>query len=151
MKAKLSKAAYFYSFLILVFPFVMFFLMHKFRMITAGYEHWGLTVFLVFCGLITVFVVVWGIFVEMTLRMSVITVTEKNIEAVRFLGLGKRRIWSTEQIDGFITKGFRSRGRYQEYCYLIQKNIAIAVFSSTYYANYTEMRSEIQKRIKHLG
>src|SRR5690554_4485255 len=136
MKAKLSKAAYFYSLLILIFPFVMFFLMYKFRMITAGYEHWGITAFLVFCSLITAFVVIWGVFVEMTLRMSIITVTEKNIEVVRFLGLGKRRIWSTEQIDGFITKGFRSRGRYQEYCYLIQNNIAIAVFSSVYYSNY---------------
>lgn len=151
MKAHLSKAAYFYSLLILIFPFVMYFLTQKFKTITTGYEHWGLTAFLIFCGILTAFVVIWGVFVEMTLRMSIITITEKNIEVVRFLGLGRKRVWNTEQFDGFITKGFKSRGRYQEYCYLIQNNIAVAVFSSTYYANYTEMRSEIQKHIKHLG
>ncbi|HAH58744.1 MAG TPA: hypothetical protein DCL86_11400 [Bacteroidales bacterium] len=54
-------------------------------------------------------------------------------------------------LDGFITKGFKTRGHYQEYCYLIRSNKAIAVFSSMYYANYNEMRAEIQKHLEHLG
>lgn len=151
MKSKLSKTAYFYSILILIFPIVMFFLMLKFHNLMEGYEHWGITVFFVFCGLISIFVVIWGIFVEMNLRMSRITVSEKQIEVQRFLGIGKTRVWNTEEIDGFITKGFKTRGGYQEYCYLIQNNIAIAVFSSMYYTNYNDIRSEIQKYIKQLG
>jgi len=150
MKSKLSKTAYFYSILILIFPVVMFFLMNKFRTMMEGYEHWGITLFLIFCGLISVFVVIWGAFVEMNLRMSVITVSEKQIEVGRFLGIGKKLVWNTEEIDGFITKGFKTRGGYQEYCYLIQNNIAVAVFSSMYYANYTEVRTEIQKYVKQL-
>src|SRR5690554_530631 len=151
MKSKLSKTAYFYSILILVFPIVMFFLMRKFRNLMEGYEHWGITAFLVFCGLISAFVVIWGVFVEMNLRMSLITVSEKQIKVQRFLGIGKTRVWEMDQIHGFLTKGFKSRGGYQEYCYLIQNNIAIAVFSSMYYTNYNEIRSEIQKYIKQLG
>src|SRR5690554_8111057 len=98
MKSKLSKTAYFYSILLLIFPVVMFFLMNKFRTMMEGYEHWGITLVLIFCGLISVFVVIWGAFVEMKLRMSVITVSEKQIEDGRLMGMGIKIVWTTEKI-----------------------------------------------------
>src|SRR5690554_4377621 len=103
MKSKLSKTAYFYSILILIFPVVMIFLNNKFRTMMEGYEHWALTLFVICCGVISVCVVSWGAFVETNLRMSVITVAEKQIEVGRFLGIGKKIVWNTEEIDGFIT------------------------------------------------
>jgi len=150
MKSVLSKTAYFYSLLIVVFPFVMVFLIKKFMEITANYSHWGLTFFLVLCGLISVFVVIWGFFVEMNMRMATVAVSSENIEIKQLLGFGTKRVLKTSEFDGFITKGFKTRGGYQEYCYLIKNNKAIAVFSSMYYSNYNEVRAEIQKHMKLL-
>lgn len=150
MKSILSKTAYFYSILIIVFPFVMVFLMKKLMKITEEYSHWGLTLFLVLCGLMTVFVVIWGFFVEMNMRMATVKISADQIEIKQLLGIGTQRTLKTNEIDGFITKGFKTRGGYQEYCYLIKNNKAIAVFSSMYYSNYNEVRDEIQKYIKLL-
>lgn len=150
MKSTFSKTAYFYSILIIIFPFVMVFLIKKLMELTVNYSHWGLTLFLIVCGLMTVFVIIWGFFVEMNMRMAKIKITEEQIEIKQLLGAGTQRTLKTSEIDGFITKGFKTRGGYQEYCYLIKNNKAIAVFSSMYYSNYNEVRDEIQKYIKLL-
>lgn len=151
IQSKLSRSAYFYSILILIFPFVMIYLINKFLGMTGNFEHWGITAFVIFAGLATLFVVIWGFFVEMNMRMAILTITNDKVMIKQLLGLGTKRELNITDLDGFITKGFKTRGHYQEYCYLIRSNKAIAVFSSMYYANYNEMRAEIQKHLEHLG
>ena len=151
IQSKLSRSAYFYSILILIFPFVMIFLINKFITMTGNFEHWGITAFIIVASLVSVFVVIWGFFVEMNMRMATLTITDDKIVIKQLLGLGTKRELAIEHIDGFVTKGFKTRGHYQEYCYLIRSEKAIAVFSSMYYANYNEMRAEIQKRLEYLG
>lgn len=151
MKSKLSKGAYFYSLLIILFPLIMFILMNKFLQLMQDYSHWGITAFVIFSIIITLFVVFWGFFVEMNLRMAIITFNENGVEIKQFLGLGKKKFFSYNDLDGFVTKGFKSRGRYQEYTYLIQKNVAVSVFSSMYYNNYNEIRKAAVKYLKRLS
>ena len=118
---------------------------------TGNFEHWGITAFIIVASLVTVFVVIWGFFVEMNMRMATLTITDDKIIIKQLLGLGTKRELAIEDIDGFVTKGFQTRGHYQEYCYLIRSEKAIAVFSSMYYANYNDIRAEIQKRLEYLG
>lgn len=150
MKSKLSNTAYFYSLLIISFPVLTAFIGNKFLGMFKDTWHWGLTVFLVLCGLVSLFVIIWGFFIEMNLRMAIVTVSEEEIEIKQLLGFGTKKTFKTNEIDGFAVRDFRQRGQYQEYCYLIKDKQAVAVFSSLYYKNYMEFRAEIQKNIKHL-
>gem|GEM_PF-1004540 len=151
MQSKLSRSAYYYSILILIFPFAMIFLINKFYQMMGDYQHWGIQAFVIFAVLITIFVVIWGFFVEMNMRMAQLRITEHHIIIKQLLGYGSKRTLDIKDIDGFVTKGFKTRGQYQEFCYLIRNNKAIAVFSSVYYSNYNEIRSELQRRLKYLG
>ena len=150
MKSKLSNTSYLYSILIISFPVLTAFIGNKFLRMFQDSWHWGLTVFLVLCGLVSLFVIIWGFFIEMNLRMAIVTINEEDIEIKQLLGFGTKKTFKTKEIDGFAVRDFRQRGQYQEYCYLIKDKKAVAVFSSLYYKNYMEFRAEIQKHIKHL-
>jgi len=150
MKSKLSNTAYFYSLLIISFPVLTAVIIRKFLEMFENNWHWGLTVFLVFCGLVSLFIIIWGFFIEMNIRMAVLTVSDKTVEIKQLLGFGTKRQFRLDEIDGFAIRDFRQRGQYQEYCYLIKGKKAIAVFSSLYYSNYMEIRNELQKHLKQL-
>ena len=150
IQSKLSNTAYFYSLLILSFPILTAFIGNKFLRMFQDSWHWGLTVFLVLCGLVSLFVIIWGFFIEMNLRMAIVTISEEDIEIKQLLGFGTKKNFKTKDIDGFALRECRQRGQYQEYCYLIKDKKAVAVFSSLYYKNYMEFREVIHNNIKHL-
>lgn len=149
-QSKLSNTAYLYSLLILSFPVATVFVGNKFLSMFKDNWHWGLTVFLVLCGLVSLFVIIWGFFVEMNLRMAVIKIANDTIEVKQLLGFGTKRVFKINEIDGFVIRDFKQRAQHQEYCYLIKDNKAIAVFSSLYYKNYMQVRTEIQQHLKML-
>ena len=151
MKSKLSNTAYLYSLLIISFPVLTAVIVRKFLAMFQDHWHWGLTVFLVFCGLLSLFILAWGFFVEMNLRMATINISGETIEIKQLLGYGTKRTFKTTDIDGFAIRDFKQRGQYQEYCYLIKDKKAVGVFSSLYYKNYMEVRDEIQKHVKQLN
>lgn len=151
MKSKLSNTAYFYSILILSFPVLTAFIVNKFLRMFQDSWHWGLTVFLILCGLVSLFIIIWGFFIEMNLRMSVVTINDNEIEVKQLLGFGTKHTFKTTEIDGFAVRDFMQRGRYQEYCYLIKDKKAVAIFSSLYYKNYMQFREEIQNKFKLLS
>ncbi|WKW46112.1 ABC transporter permease [Myroides sp. JBRI-B21084] len=150
IQSKLSNTAYLYSILILSFPVATAFIVNKFLGMFQDNWHWGLTVFLLLCGLVSIFVIIWGFFVEMNLRMAVIKITKDTIEVKQLLGFGTKRVFNTNDIDGFVIRDFKQRAQYHEYCYLIKDNKAIAVFSSLYYKNYMQVRNEMQQHLKLL-
>ena len=150
MQSKLSNTAYLYSILILSFPVLTAVIVRKFLSMFQNSWHWGLTVFLVLCCLVSLFIIIWGFFVEMNLRMAIVKVTNETIEIKQLLGYGTKKVFKTQEIDGFVIRDFKQRGQYHEYCYLIKDQKAVGVFSSLYYKNYMEVRNEIQKHIKHL-
>lgn len=147
VQSKLSNTAYFYSVLILSFPILTAFIVNKFLRMFQDNWHWGLTVFLVLCCLVSLFIIIWGLFVEMNLRMAKVKITNDTIEVKQLLGFGTKRIFKATDIDGFAVRDFRQRAQYHEYCYLIKDKQAVAVFSSLYYKNYMEIRAEIEKHI----
>lgn len=150
MQSKLSNTAYLYSILILSFPVLTAVIVRKFLSMFQNSWHWGLTVFLVLCCLVSLFIIIWGFFVEMNLRMAIVKVTNETIEIKQLLGYGTKKVFKIKEIDGFVIRDFKQRGQYHEYCYLIKDQKAVGVFSSLYYKNYMEVRNEIQKHIKHL-
>ncbi|UUV22110.1 hypothetical protein [Paenimyroides aestuarii] len=147
VQSKLSNTAYFYSLLILSFPVLTAFIVNKFLRMFQDTWHWGLTVFLVLCGLVSLFVVIWGFFIEMNLRMATVKISNNTIEVKQLLGFGTKKIFQMDAIDGFAIRDFKQRAQYHEYCYLIQDKKAIAVFSSLYYKNYMEVRDELQQHL----
>lgn len=147
VQSKLSNTAYFYSVLILSFPILTAFIVNKFLRMFQDNWHWGLTVFLVLCCLVSLFIIIWGLFVEMNLRMAKVKITNDTIEVKQLLGFGTKHIFKATDIDGFAVRDFRQRAQYHEYCYLIKDKQAVAVFSSLYYKNYTEVRAELQQRL----
>lgn len=150
MTSKLSNTAYFYTLLIISFPVLTAVIARKFLLMFENNWHWGLTVFLVFCGLVSLFIIIWGFFIEMNMRMAVLQISEGTIEVKQLLGFGTKRLLKTDELDGFAIRDFRQRGQYHEYCYLIKGKKAVAVFSSLYYKNYMEIRGELQKHLKQL-
>lgn len=150
VQSKLSNTAYFYSLLILSFPVLTAFIVNKFLRMFQDNWHWGLTVFLVVCGLVSLFVIIWGFFIEMNLRMATVKITNDTIEVKQLLGFGTKKTFKVDAIDGFVIREFRQRAQHHEYCYLIQDKKAIAVFSSLYYKNYMEVRDELQQHLKLL-
>lgn len=147
MQSKLSNTAYFYSILILSFPVLTAFIVRKFLSMFQNSWHWGLTVFLVLCCLVSLFVIIWGFFIEMNLRMATIKINKDTIEVKQLLGFGTKKTFKIDSIEGFTIREFRQRAQYHEYCYLIQDKKAVAVFSSLYYKNYMEVRDEIKNRL----
>ena len=131
MQSKLSNTAYFYSILILSFPVLTAFIVRK----------------LVLCCLVSLFVIIWGFFIEMNLRMATIKINKDTIEVKQLLGFGTKKTFKIDSIEGFTIREFRQRAQYHEYCYLIQDKKAVAVFSSLYYKNYMEVRNELQQRL----
>jgi len=150
VQSKLSNTAYFYSLLILSFPVLTVVLVRKFLVMFQNNWHWGLTVFLAFCGLVSLFIIIWGFFIEMNMRMGTLSVDGNTITIKQLLGFGTKRTFKTDEIDGFVIRDFKQRGQYQEYCYLIKDKKAVLMFSSLYYKNYMEVRAEIQKHVKQL-
>lgn len=150
VQSKLSNTAYIYSILILSFPVLTAFIVNKFLTMFQDNWHWGLTVFLVFCGLVSLFIIIWGFFVEMNVRMATIKINASTIEIKQLLGFGTKRTYKTNEIDGFVIRDFKQRGQYQEYCYLIKDQKAVAVLSSLYYKNYMDVRNELQQHLKQL-
>lgn len=151
VQSKLSNTAYLYSLLILSFPILTTVIVRKFLTMFQDNWHWGLTVFLIFCGLVSLFIIIWGFFIEMNLRMSTLKISDETIEIKQLLGFGTKHIFKINDIDGFAVRDFKQRGQYQEYCYLIKDKKAVGVFSSLYYKNYMEVRNEIQNRLKLLS
>jgi len=151
VQSKLSNTAYLYSLLILSFPILTAVIVRKFLTMFQDNWHWGLTVFLIFCGLVSLFIIIWGFFIEMNLRMSTLKISDETIEIKQLLGFGTKHIFKINDIDGFAVRDFKQRGQYQEYCYLIKDKKAVGVFSSLYYKNYMEIRNEIQNRLKLLS
>ena len=147
VQSKLSNTAYFYSILILSFPVLTAFIVNKFLRMFQDNWHWGLTVFLVLCGLVSLFVIIWGFYIEMNLRMATVKITNDTIEVKQLLGFGTKKTFKINEIEGFAIRDFRQRAQYHEHCYLIQDKKAIAVFSSLYYKNYMEVRDELNKRL----
>ncbi|WCM40964.1 hypothetical protein MG290_08305 [Flavobacterium sp. CBA20B-1] len=147
VQSKLSNTAYFYSLLILSFPVLTAFIVNKFLRTFQDTWHWGLTVFLVLCGLISLFVIIWGFFIEMNLRMATVKINNDTIEVKQLLGFGTKKTFKMDAIDGFAIRDFKQRAQHHEYCYLIQDKKAIAVFSSLYYKNYMEVRNELQQHL----
>lgn len=147
VQSKLSNTAYFYSLLILSFPVLTAFIVNKFLRMFQDNWHWGLTVFLVLCGLISLFIIIWGFFIEMNLRMATVKITNDTIEIKQLLGFGTKKTFKIDAIEGFTVRDFRQRAQYHEYCYLIKDKQAVAVFSSLYFKNYMEVREEIQKKL----
>lgn len=150
MKSKLSNTAYFYSLLIISFPVLTAVLVKKFLEMFQDNWHWGLTVFLAFCGLVSLFIIIWGFFIEMNLRMAVLTITKDTVEIKQLLGFGTKRTIKISELDGFVVRDFRQRGQHQEYCYFIKDKKAVAFFSSLYYKNYMDIRKEVQEHLKYL-
>lgn len=151
VQSKLSNTAYFYSILILSFPVLTAFIVNKFLRMFQDNWHWGLTVFLVFCCLVSLFIIIWGFFVEMNLRMATVKIENDTIEVKQLLGFGTKHIFKISEIDGFAVRDFRQRAQYHEYCYLIKDKKAVAIFSSLYYKNYMQVREEIQKTLTLLN
>lgn len=147
MQSKLSNTAYLYSILILSFPVLTAFIVRKFLGMFQNNWHWGLTVFLVLCGLVSLFIIIWGFFVEMNLRMAIVKIENNTIVIKQLLGFGTKKVLNINEIDGFVIRDFKQRGQYHEYCYLIQDKKAVGVFSSLYYKNYMEIRDEIKNRL----
>ena len=150
VQSKLSNTAYFYSILILSFPILTVVLVRKFLGMFQDNWHWGLTVFLIFCGLVSLFIIIWGFFIEMNMRMGIVSVNSENVIMKQLLGFGTKHSFKTQEIDGFVIRDFKQRGQYHEYCYLIKDKKAVLMFSSLYYKNYMEVRAEIQEHIKQL-
>lgn len=151
VQSKLNNTAYLYSLLILSFPILTAVIVRKSLTMFQDNWHWGLTVFLIFCGLVSLFIIIWGFFIEMNLRMSTLKISDETIEIKQLLGFGTKHIFKINDIDGFAVRDFKQRGQYQEYCYLIKDKKAVGVFSSLYYKNYMEVRNEIQNRLKLLS
>lgn len=147
VQSKLSNTAYFYSLLILSFPVLTAFIVNKFLRMFQDNWHWGLTLFLVLCCLVSLFIIIWGFFIEMNLRMATVKITNDTIEVKQLLGFGTKKTFKIDEIEGFAVRDFRQRAQYHEYCYLIQDKKAVAIFSSLYYKNYTEVRAELQQRL----
>ena len=150
-QSRLSNTAYLYSLLIISFPVLTAVIVRKFLTMFQENWHWGLTLFLVFCGLVSLFIIIWGFFVEMNLRMASLKITDETIEIKQLLGFGTKHIFKIDEIEGFAVRDFKQRGQHQEYCYLIKDKKAVGVFSSLYYKNYMEVRNEIHNRLKLLS
>lgn len=153
MKSQFTTTAYFYALLIITFPLIQF-LLYKFSNIEQVFQYldgsWGLTVFYVFLGIINFFVLFWGLFVEINMRMAKISFTENGFEVKKFLGLGRTYVYAYSDFDGFVLRNFRTRGRHQEYCYLVSNQTPLVVFSSTYFKNYMDIRAKFAENMKQL-
>lgn len=154
MESKFTKGAYFYAIMILCFP-IFEFLLYKMSNLDQVIEqlkgHWGVIAFFIFLIIINLFVIFWGFFVEINMRMSKIVFLEKGIEVKKFLGLGRKYFYEYQYFEGFVVRKFRMRGKAQEYCYLLSKQIPLVVFSSMYYVNYEQVKNKISEKIKELN
>lgn len=145
--SKFSNTAYFYSVLLVSFPFISAYLVRKIISFANGTYNWQIILFLVLAGLLILAVVVWGIFVEINMRMSKFILSDNKITVKQLLGFGTKREFDWNKLQGFVIKDFLTKGQHQEHLYLIKDNKSVAVMSSLYMKNYMEVRSEI---IKHL-
>lgn len=108
----------------------------------------GVVLFVGFMAVIALIVFIWGFFVEMNLRMPKITITSTGIHMKQLLGFGTQRSYLFTDIDGFVIKKFNSRGKENEYLYLIKERKAIGIFSSLYLKNYHDIKEAIQPHLR---
>ena len=149
--SKFSPSVYFFSFLLLSFPFIASYFIIKINNLLKGELTWGVIIFFVIFGIIGLLVTIWGLFVEMNLRMAKLRIDAVSIEIIQMLGFGTKRKLNFSYIDGYIIKSFKSRGQTQEYFYLIKNQKAIGVFSSLYLKNYSEIKDVVASHLKNFG
>lgn len=148
LKSTLHYLAYFYTFLILSFPAICLYFISKVMDFIQGNWSLGVIVFVVFMAIIALIVFIWGFFVEMNLRMAQVRLTDERVIIQQLLGFGTKRTYEYAAIDGFVVKKFQTRGKEQEYLYLIQDHKAIGVFSSLYFKNYLEIKNTLKCHLK---
>lgn len=148
IKTKFTKLVYFYTFLILTFPIICTYFIIKINQFSDGNWHWGAILVAGFLLLISLLVVIWGLFVEMNMRMSVAKLDEKQIQIALLLGIGTKWQYDWTQLDGFVGKKFYNKGKTQEYLYLLKDKKPVVVFSSMYLQNYEEIRRFFEQKLK---
>nr|WP_297308057.1 hypothetical protein [uncultured Flavobacterium sp.] len=149
--SKFSNTAYFYSVLVVSFPVISAYLVRKVISFTNGDYNWQVKVFLIFSGLIILAVVIWGILIEMNIRMSKFILFDEKIEIKQMLGIGTKREFNWKDLQGFVIRDFKVRGQHQEHLYLIKNDKSVAVMSSLYMTNYMEVRNHISDKLTLLN
>lgn len=149
--SKFSNTAYFYSVLVVSFPVISAYLVRKVISFTNGDYNWQVIVFLIFSGLIILAVVIWGILIEMNIRMSKFILSDEKIEIKQMLGIGTKREFNWKDLQGFVIRDFKVRGQHQEHLYLIKNDKSVAVMSSLYMTNYMEVRNHISDKLTLLN
>ncbi len=81
-----------------------------------------------------------------------IIINDNTITKVPNFGLGFRKTYQINIIDGFLTYTTSDKNNANEYLYLIAGNERILKLSTYYYQNYRELKSSIiQYPVKNLG
>jgi len=150
ISSKFSNTAYFYSFLVISFPVISAYFVKKILFLIKGAYDWKIIVFLVLSAILVLAVVVWGFFIEMNLRMSKFILNDNKIIIKQLLGFGTKREQDWDNLQGFVIRSFYTRGQHQEHLYLIKDNKSVAVMSSLYMKNYTDVRNKIAEKLELL-
>lgn len=151
IQSRLTPLAYFYTFLILSFPAISVYFIIIINDHTKGDWSWGTIAITAFLLIVSLMVIIWGFFVEMNMRMSVVKIYEDRIIIKQLMGYGTKLEFTRKELDGFVVKSFRTRGSEQEYLYLIKNKRPMSVFSSLYFKNYAEIKHNLSQDLKQYG
>lgn len=149
--SKFSNTAYFYSILVVSFPLISAYFVRKIISLTNGDFNWQIIVFLIFSGILILAVVIWGVLIEMNLRMSKFVLDDNKVVIKQLLGIGTVRKHDWNDLQGFVIRDFKVRGQHQEHLYFIKNNKSVGVMSSLYMTNYMEIRNFISNKLPLLN
>jgi len=87
---------------------------------------------------------------EFRTRAHKIEISKEKISKKEYFGLGVRRDYLYNELDGFIITKQPNNGSTSEYIFLIKNNRRIICLSEFYHLNYTQIKLEIENKLKFL-
>jgi len=97
------------------------------------------------------FTLIWLILGELRTKIIKVILEDGKITVTNFLGLGTKKVFNLDELDGFSISFLPSQGGTYEYLYLILNNKKVVKISEFYHKNYSEFKQVIILKTRDLG
>lgn len=112
----------------------------------------GELVFMVFGALFFLWMLCQMFFNELRTKAIKVTISSKKIEKISFIGVGLKKEYYYNSLEGYKISTVPSKGKDYEYLYLMIGSTKVVKLSEFYHTNYHELKTFlINKHIYYLG